>query len=245
MVRNNLKYLLALGFMLTLLNVESNAQNTKPAAKAKTAEKAITKTETTKTSKMDSLSYGLGLLLAQNVKQLGLENIDGPSLSQAIQDVLEGKEPKMSVDQANMMVSNEIAAVSEKKAGPVLEEGKAFLAENQKKAGITTTSTGLQYEVITSGSGATPKLTDKVTTHYRGTLINGQEFDSSYKRGEPATFPVNGVIKGWTEALQLMKEGDKWRLYIPYDLAYGERGAGQDIPPYATLIFDIELIKVN
>ncbi|MBK6372560.1 MAG: FKBP-type peptidyl-prolyl cis-trans isomerase [Saprospiraceae bacterium] len=194
---------------------------------------------------MDSLSYGLGLLLAQNVKQLGLENIDGPSLSQAIQDVLEGKEPKMSVDQANMMVSNEIAAVSEKKAGPVLEEGKAFLAENQKKAGITTTSTGLQYEVITSGSGATPKLTDKVTTHYRGTLVNGQEFDSSYKRGEPATFPVNGVIKGWTEALQLMKEGDKWRLYIPYDLAYGERGAGQDIPPYATLIFDIELIKVN
>jgi FKBP-type peptidyl-prolyl cis-trans isomerase FklB len=244
MVRNNLKYLLALGFMLTLLNVESNAQNTKP-TKAKTAEKATTKTETTKTSKMDSLSYGLGLLLAQNVKQLGLENIDGPSLSQAIQDVLEGKEPKMSVDQANMMVSNEIAAVSEKKAGPVLEEGKAFLAENQKKAGITTTSTGLQYEVITSGSGATPKLTDKVTTHYRGTLINGQEFDSSYKRGEPATFPVNGVIKGWTEALQLMKEGDKWRLYIPYDLAYGERGAGQDIPPYATLIFDIELIKVN
>ncbi|MBP8892985.1 MAG: FKBP-type peptidyl-prolyl cis-trans isomerase, partial [Saprospiraceae bacterium] len=102
-----------------------------------------------------------------------------------------------------------------------------------------------QYEVITSGSGATPKLTDKVTTHYRGTLVNGQEFDSSYKRGEPATFPVNGVIKGWTEALQLMKEGDKWRLYIPYDLAYGERGAGQDIPPYATLIFDIELIKVN
>ena len=244
MVRNNLKYLLALGFMLTLLNVESNAQNTKP-TKAKTAEKATTKTETTKTSKMDSLSYGLGLLLAQNVKQLGLENIDGPSLSQAIQDVLEGKEPKMSVDQANMMVSNEIAAVSEKKAGPVLEEGKAFLAENQKKAGITTTSTGLRYEVITSGSGATPKLTDKVTTHYRGTLINGQEFDSSYKRGEPATFPVNGVIKGWTEALQLMKEGDKWRLYIPYDLAYGERGAGQDIPPYATLIFDIELIKVN
>ncbi len=244
MVRNNLKYLLALGFMLTLLNVESNAQNTKP-TKAKTAEKATTKTETTKTSKMDSLSYGLGLLLAQNVKQLGLENIDGPSLSQAIQDVLEGKEPKMSVDQANMMVSNEIAAVSEKKAGPVLEEGKAFLAENQKKAGITTTSTGLQYEVITSGSGATPKLTDKVTTHYRGTLVNGQEFDSSYKRGEPATFPVNGVIKGWTEALQLMKEGDKWRLYIPYDLAYGERGAGQDIPPYATLIFDIELIKVN
>ncbi len=245
MVRNNLKYLLALGFMLTLLQVDSNAQNTKSASKAKTAEKAVTKTETTKTSKMDSLSYGLGLLLAQNVKQLGLENIDGPSLSQAIQDVLEGKEPKMSVDQANMMVSNEIAAVSEKKAGPVLEEGKAFLAENQKKAGITTTSTGLQYEVITSGSGATPKLTDKVTTHYRGTLINGQEFDSSYKRGEPATFPVNGVIKGWTEALQLMKEGDKWRLYIPYDLAYGERGAGQDIPPYATLIFDIELIKVN
>ncbi len=245
MVRNNFKYLLALGFMLTLLQVDSKAQNTKTSGKAKTASKANTKTETTKTSKMDSLSYGLGLLLAQNVKQLGLENIDGASLSAAIQDVLEGKETIMTVDQANMLVSNEIAAVSEKKAGPVLEEGKKFLTENQKKKGITTTASGLQYEVIKPGSGATPKLTDKVTTHYKGTLINGQEFDSSYKRGEPATFPVNGVIKGWTEALQLMKEGDKWRLYIPYDLAYGERGAGKDIPPFATLIFDIELIKVN
>ena len=240
---NNLKYLLAIGFMMTLLN--SNAQNTKNAPKAKTAAKAETKTETTKISKMDSLSYGLGLLLAQNVKQLGLENIDGTSLSQAIQDVLDGKETKMTVDQANMLVSNEIAAASEKKAGPVLEEGKQFLAENGKKANIKTTASGLQYEVITSGTGATPKLTDKVTTHYKGTLINGKQFDSSYDRGEPATFPVNGVIKGWTEALQLMKEGDKWRLYIPYDLAYGERGAGKDIPPFATLIFDIELIKVN
>ena len=137
------------------------------------------------------------------------------------------------------------SAASEKKAGPVLEEGKQFLAENGKKANIKTTASGLQYEVITSGTGATPKLTDKVTTHYKGTLINGKQFDSSYDRGEPATFPVNGVIKGWTEALQLMKEGDKWRLYIPYDLAYGERGAGKDIPPFATLIFDIELIKVN
>lgn len=245
MVRNNFKYLLALGLMLTMLQIDSNAQNTKPATKAKPAAKAETKTETTKTSKMDSLSYGLGLLLAQNVKQLGLENIDGASLSAAIQDVLDGKETQMTVEQANMLVSNEIAAASEKKAGPVLEEGKKFLAENQKKKGVITTASGLQYEVIKPGNGATPKLTDKVTTHYKGTLINGQEFDSSYKRNEPATFPVNGVIKGWTEALQMMKEGDTWRLYIPYDLAYGERGAGKDIPPYATLIFDIELIKVN
>jgi len=138
-----------------------------------------------------------------------------------------------------------MAAAAEKKAGPAIEEGRKFLAENGKKPGVITTASGLQYEVLTAGTGETPKLTDKVTTHYKGTLINGKQFDSSYDRGEPATFPVSGVIKGWTEALQLMKVGDKWKLYIPYDLAYGERGAGRDIPPYSTLIFEIELLKVN
>jgi len=242
---SNLKYVLAVGFLLTMLNTETGAQNSKSASKAKQADKANSKTETTKNTKMDSLSYGLGVLLGQNVQQLGFDNIDATSLAMAIQDILDGKELKMTPEQANMIVSNEMAAASERKAGPAIEEGRKFLVENAKKPGIKTTASGLQYEVITSGNGATPKLTDKVTTHYRGTLIDGKQFDSSYDRGEPATFPVNGVIKGWTEALQLMKEGDKWRLYIPYDLAYGERGAGRDIPPYATLIFDIELIKVN
>jgi len=195
--------------------------------------------------KMDSLSYSLGVLLAQNIKTLGLEKLSSEDIAKGIDDVLNDKETAISVNDANSMVSNEIAMINEKKSGPVLEEGKKFLEENAKKPGVKTTASGLQYEIITSGTGATPKATDEVTTNYRGTLINGKQFDSSYDRGEPAKFPVNRVIPGWTEALQMMKEGDKWRLYIPYNLAYGERGAGQDIPPFATLIFDIELIKVN
>ncbi|HQW10645.1 MAG TPA: FKBP-type peptidyl-prolyl cis-trans isomerase [Saprospiraceae bacterium] len=194
---------------------------------------------------MDSLSYSLGVLLAQNIKTLGLEKLSSEDIAKGIDDVLNDKETAISVNDANSMVSNEIAMINEKKSGPVLEEGKKFLEENAKKPGVKTTASGLQYEIITSGTGATPKATDEVTTNYRGTLINGKQFDSSYDRGEPAKFPVNRVIPGWTEALQMMKEGDKWRLYIPYNLAYGERGAGQDIPPFATLIFDIELIKVN
>lgn len=195
--------------------------------------------------KMDSLSYSLGVLLAQNIKTLGLEKLSSEDIAKGIDDVLNDRETTISVNDANSMVSNEIAMINEKKSGPVKEEGIKFLEENAKKPGVKTTASGLQYEIITSGTGATPKPTDEVTTNYRGTLINGKQFDSSYDRGEPAKFPVNRVIPGWTEALQMMKEGDKWRLFIPYNLAYGERGAGQDIPPFATLIFDIELIKVN
>ena len=124
-------------------------------------------------------------------------------------------------------------------------EGIAFLAENAKKEGITTTPSGLQYEILTEGKGASPSATDKVTVHYQGTTIDGKEFDSSYKRGESITFPLNGVIAGWTEGLQLMQEGAKYRLYIPSELAYGANGAGADIGPNSTLIFDVELIKVN
>jgi len=125
------------------------------------------------------------------------------------------------------------------------QEGEAFLAENKKKDAVITLPSGLQYKVIKKGAGKTPKATDTVTVNYRGTLINGTEFDSSYLRGQPASFKVNGVIRGWTEALQLMKEGAEWQLYIPSDLAYGERGAGRDIGPYSTLIFEVELISIN
>jgi FKBP-type peptidyl-prolyl cis-trans isomerase FklB len=125
------------------------------------------------------------------------------------------------------------------------KEGEVFLAENKKKKGVVTLPSGLQYHVITAGTGKIPKATDTVTTHYRGTLIDGTEFDSSYKRGEPASFPVNGVIKGWTEALQLMKVGSKWQLFIPSNLAYGPQGAGQVIGPSATLIFEIELLSIK
>jgi FKBP-type peptidyl-prolyl cis-trans isomerase FklB len=125
------------------------------------------------------------------------------------------------------------------------KDGAAFLAENKKKEGVVTLPSGLQYKIITQGTGNTPKATDTVTVNYRGSLVDGTEFDSSYKRGQPATFPVNGVIKGWTEALQLMKEGAKWQLFIPSDLAYGEKGAGNVIGPNATLIFDVELISAK
>jgi FKBP-type peptidyl-prolyl cis-trans isomerase FklB len=131
------------------------------------------------------------------------------------------------------------------KAAKNTEEGKKFLAENQKKAGVKTLPSGLQYKVLTEGAGKTPKAEDTVTVNYKGTLIDGTEFDSSYKRGQPATFQVKGVIKGWTEALQLMKEGSKWHLFIPPELAYGERGAGRDIGPNATLIFEVELLTVK
>jgi FKBP-type peptidyl-prolyl cis-trans isomerase FklB len=149
----------------------------------------------------------------------------------------------MQAFQQKMMEKQQTAQSKAAQAGKV--EGEAFLAANGKKPGIKTTASGLQYQVIKDGTGKTPKPTDKVTTHYRGTLISGKQFDSSYDRGQPATFPVNGVIAGWTEALQLMKEGAKWKLFIPSDLAYGERGAGADIPPNSTLIFEIELIKVG
>jgi FKBP-type peptidyl-prolyl cis-trans isomerase FklB len=125
------------------------------------------------------------------------------------------------------------------------KEGEKFIADNKKKEGVITTASGLQYKIITKGTGASPKATDTVSVHYKGTLIDGKEFDSSYRRGQPASFPVNGVIKGWTEALQLMKEGSKWQLFIPSELAYGDRGAGRDIGPNSTLIFDVELISIK
>ena len=138
-----------------------------------------------------------------------------------------------------------MAAKQNAEGGKNLKEGEAFLDENKKKEGVTTLPSGLQYKVLKSGAGKTPKATDKVTTHYRGTLIDGTVFDSSYDRGEPTTFPVGGVIRGWTEALQLMKEGDKWQLYVPAQLGYGERGAGGKIGPNTTLLFEIELLKVE
>lgn len=194
---------------------------------------------------MDTISYSLGVLVASNLKNQGFDNLNSESFTKAVNDVLSGSDLKIDVNQANQHITEYLKIESEKAGKGAIEEEKAFLATNAKKEGIKTTSSGLQYEVIKSGSGATPSASDKVTVHYTGTLLDGTKFDSSVDRGQPATFPVNGVIAGWTEALQLMKEGDKWRLYIPFSLAYGERGAGDAIPPFSTLIFDVELIKVN
>ena len=200
------------------------------------------------------VSYIIGRDLARNFAQQGLE-LDVDTLAGALKEGLQGLPSRLTQEEMqaamqqlqeqtggadNDQQDQDSDTLNNNKA-----EGEAFLAENAKKSGVTTLPSGLQYEVLTEGAGKTPSLGSSVTTHYHGTLINGTVFDSSYQRGQPATFPVNGVIAGWTEALQLMGEGSKYRLYIPSDLAYGKRGAGRDIPGDTALIFDVELIKVN
>ena len=192
----------------------------------------------------DSLSYALGVTYGENMKTKGAENIDGKSIGQGFEDALKG-ESKISSEEANKMVRAYINKQQAKVTEMMKAEGEAFLAENKKRAEVITTESGLQYEILTKGTGAIPEKSDKVVAHYEGKLLDGTKFDSSFDRGEPATFPVGGLIPGWVEALQLMPTGSKWRLYIPQDLAYGPRGAGGAIPPYAALIFDLELIEIK
>lgn len=199
----------------------------------------------------DKVSYSIGVDIGTNLKNAGID-VDQETLSKGIKDGLSGSTPVMTkeeMQQTLMGLQKEMIAKQAERMKTLAEknkkEGDAFLAENKSKEGIKTLPSGLQYKIITEGTGAKPKLTDVVTVHYRGTLIDGTEFDSSFKRGQPATFPVNGVIPGWTEALQLMPAGSKWQLFIPSNLAYGERGAGQTIGPNATLIFDVELLAVK
>ena len=198
------------------------------------------------------VSYIIGRDLARNFAQQGLD-LDVDTLAGALKEGLQGLPSRLTQEQmqaAMQQLQEQMGGAEDEQQDPNAmnnnkAEGEAFLAQNAQKAGVTTLPSGLQYEVITQGSGAKPTLKSSVTTHYHGTLINGTVFDSSYQRGQPATFPVNGVIAGWTEALQLMSEGSKYRLYIPSDLAYGKRGAGRDIPGDTALIFDVELLKVN
>ncbi len=191
-------------------------------------------------------SYSLGQSIGQNFLKDGIEKaFEADAFLSGINDALAGSS-QLKPEEINEIIQKKLSELKESAFGKIKEVGAAFLADNAKKDGVTTLESGLQYEVLSSGDAAAskPGLTSNVTTHYTGQLIDGTVFDSSVQRGEPATFPVNGVIAGWTEALQLMVPGDKWKLYIPYNLAYGERGAGQDIPPFATLIFDIELISI-
>ena len=194
-------------------------------------------------------SYSVGYQFGQNLKKMQAD-LDAEVLSKGIEDALSGKESRLSEEEMGTSLSNlrqksvtAMQAALKEQAEKNLVEGEKFLAENKTKEGVKTTASGLQYKVLEEGEGPSPKVGDTVTVNYRGTLIDGTEFDSSYKRGEPATFPLTGVIPGWTEALQLMKKGSKWMLYIPPDLAYGERGAGNRIPPNSTLIFEVELIS--
>ena len=193
---------------------------------------------------MDKFSYAIGLGIGQNLLSMGAQGINVEDFAQAIADVLNRKETAISHNEAREIVNKYFAELEEKMNAENIEKGKAFLAENAKKEGIVTLPSGLQYEVITEGNGKKPSATDRVKCHYEGTLIDGTLFDSSIKRGQPAVFGVNQVIRGWVEALQLMGEGSKWRLYIPSELGYGAQQAGEMIPPHSTLIFEVELIEV-
>lgn len=201
---------------------------------------------------MDKVSYALGLGIGRQLSQMGAQTLNIDDFAQAIKDVLQGNDPSITDAEAQELVNNFFAEQEAKQREAAAERfkevkatGEQFLADNAKKDGVVTLASGLQYTVLTEGNGRSPKATDTVKCHYEGTLTDGTIFDSSYRRGEPAEFPLNGVIAGWTEGLQLMKEGAKYRFFIPYTLAYGERGAGQSIPPFSTLVFDVELIEVK
>ena len=201
---------------------------------------------------MDKLSYALGHNIGHQLIGRGLkESLNIEDYAAAIADVLQGRQPKMSHTEVNEVLEHYFTELEARQQAEAAErgkaakgEGEAFLAENKKRAGIVTTASGLQYEVVKEGTGRQPKASDTVSCHYEGTLIDGTVFDSSYRRGMPAEFGLRQVIAGWTEGVQLMKEGSIFKFYIPYNLAYGEHGAGADIPPYAALIFTVELIKV-
>jgi FKBP-type peptidyl-prolyl cis-trans isomerase FklB len=199
----------------------------------------------------DKVSYAIGLDVGNAMKKQAID-INTDIFMRGLKDAIAGEKKLMTDDEIRETMtafSHEMAEKQKEKMKKLgeknKEEGETFLAENKKKEGVKTLGSGLQYKVITEGAGKTPKATDTVTVNYRGTLVDGTEFDSSYKRGQPATFPVNGVIRGWTEALQLMKEGAKWQLFIPSDLAYGDKGAGGMIGANAVLIFEVELISVK
>lgn len=200
---------------------------------------------------MNKLSYALGLDIGRQLAQMGAEDLNIDDFSQAIKDILTGKEPQVSDQEAQKLVTTffeeqeakQRAAAAEKYKDNK-EKGEAWLANKAMEEGVVALPSGLLYQVLNEGSGKKPTASDTVECHYEGRLIDGTVFDSSYKRGESATFPLNGVIAGWTEGVQLMSEGAKYRFFIPYQLAYGERGAGQAIPPFAALVFDVELIKV-
>jgi FKBP-type peptidyl-prolyl cis-trans isomerase FklB len=219
---------------IVLLGAFSNQhQNKKPKKKMKLE------------TQLDSASYAIGVNIAQNLKAQGLTELNVNALSAALGDVFAKNDLQITEQEAGKIVQEFIEENTKKRIEDNKANGAKFLEENAKKSGVITLPSGLQYEIITAGNGAIPNAENKVKTHYHGTLIDGTVFDSSVKRGEPITFPVGGVIKGWQEALQLMPVGSKWKLYVPYNLAYGERGAGGSILPFSTLVFEVELLDIE
>jgi FKBP-type peptidyl-prolyl cis-trans isomerase len=222
----------------------------KPVAKPTTAPKPVAKAPVKPKgivlkNGLDSLSYAIGILDATFFKQQGIDTLNYEALKQAVRDVIEGTDTlKMNPNMADQVLREKLQAAALKKIQPTIDEGEKFLAENKKRKEVVTTETGLQYEIITEGTGATPADTNTVKVHYTGTLINGKVFDSSRDRGEPIEFPLNGVIRGWTEGVQRMKVGSRYKFYIPYQLAYGTQGSPPVILGGSMLIFDVELLEI-
>lgn len=237
-----------LSFLLVVLSISvAQAQIGKKKKRSKAEESTVetaVAVEQQATAIADTFSYSLGLLLANNLKQQGIAHFDAASLLMGLQDVMKGEE-QLSLAEANMQVQQGMRKERQIAAQANLEAGRKFLEENARRKGVKVTDSGLQYEVLKEGDGPVPTATDKVKVHYHGTLIDGTVFDSSVERGQPISFPVTGVIKGWQEALQMMPVGSKWKLYIPSELAYGERGAGANIGPNSVLIFEVELLEIE
>ena len=238
------KYLLlgALG-LLTLQGFSQTKAKAKPAVKKTTT--AATGTKPVLKTALDSVSYAIGQDIANSLKTQGLENINTAVLVRALQDSWKSATPLLTKTQCDMSISNYLQQLKGEKSKKNKEIGEKFLAENKTKPGVVTLPSGLQYQIMKEGTGPKPTINDKVKTHYHGTLIDGTVFDSSVERGEPISFPVSGVIKGWTEALQLMPVGSKWKLFIPADLAYGDRQAGPKIGPGSALVFEVELLAIE
>lgn len=193
---------------------------------------------------MDKISYALGLSIGNNFRSSGIHNLQREDFVKGVEDVLTDRKPEISYDDAKRLINDYFLKLIEEKKDLNKKAGKEFLQINKQKAGVKELSSGLQYEILKQGEGAKPEASDKVKCHYHGTLINGKVFDSSLERNEPAVFSVNQVIPGWKEALQLMPAGSEWKLFIPSELAYGERGAGENIEPNSTLIFDVKLLSI-
>jgi len=221
------------------------AQTKKPVpAKPKPGVKTVAKVSPLKTA-LDSFSYAIAMNIGSNMKQQGVTKLSAAMVSRAFDDVLSGKATLMDMEASNGVVNNYFGAIASKKAAAGKAEGEKFLTENKKRPGVKVTPSGLQYEIVKEGTGVKPVDTSVVKVHYTGTLISGKKFDSSVDRGQPIEFGVTGVIPGWTEALKLMPVGSKWKLFIPSDLAYGDRGSGEAIPPGSALIFDVELLDIT
>lgn len=239
------QFFLLFAFVPIVALAQKTTTKSAPTKKKTTTKKVVSSQKGSLKTGLDSLSYALGTRIALNLNANNIDSLSYTAFVDGIKDVLKKSTLKFDDNACNAIINTKLQEMASKGSKKEKEAGEKFLAANKKKVGVTTTASGLQYEVVTMGTGVKPTSEDTVVCHYAGTLVSGKEFDNSYKRGEPISFPVTGVIKGWTEALQLMPKGSKWKLYIPSELGYGDRGAGGDIPGGSALIFEVELIDIK